>query len=211
MTNHELRAFLEKTNGKEFFVMDTETTGFFPTSADAIEVSAIRVLNDSGKFKILDTFDTFINPGYPLPSQIVEFNEKNQTGINDELLSTAPSPKEATLAIRKFLGVDDPVIVGHNISFDIRFLNKLYENNTRGVFNYGETLDTLDLCKREFVGKKHNLNLMHQMTDKYFSEIGEAHGYHNSLSDCLATLDVLNYLKDRELAKDKPKKQGQER
>jgi DNA polymerase III epsilon subunit-like protein len=74
------------------------------------------------------------------------------------------------------------------------------------------TLDTLGICKKEFVGKKHNLNLMHQMTDRHFSELGEAHGYHNSLSDCFATLDVLNYLKDREFSKVKPsKKQGQER
>lgn len=181
---------------KEFIVLDTETTGFKPNAgADAIEVSALKVVKDeNGKFKVTETFDTYINPGYPLPPAIVEFNAKNNTGVDDTFLADKPSPEEAAKAVFEFVG-DNPVIIGHNIGFDIGFIDKLYQNQLGIPFTPNERIDTLALCRDKIASKSHKLGDMFELTQKRNS--GENPVFHNSLADCLATLDVLEFIADK--------------
>ena len=90
MENRFLKRFMDVTDGNYFYVVDTETTGLEPEQCDVIEVSAIRVYNDGGNFIPCKTFDMFINPGYSLPENIVEFNQKAGTGICDDFLKNKP-------------------------------------------------------------------------------------------------------------------------
>lgn len=178
---------------KDFFVVDTETTGVKIPEADAIEVSALKVHRlENGDFKVVDAFDIYINPEYPLPATIVEFNKKHETGINDELLSTAPLVSEAAQKVKDFLG-ENPVVVGHNINnFDLKILNKMYNKGLSEDFIVADTVDTLLLSRAWVNGKKHNLETMFEFTEKKFS--AENPKFHNAVSDCYATLDVLDYL-----------------
>lgn len=177
-----------------FFIVDTETTGLDTKDADVIEVSALKVKYHKGKYEILDEFDTLVNPLYPLPKAIREFNEKNGTGINDEVLANAPFPHMAALAFQEFIG-DKPDICGHNIDFDIKFLDKFYQKNFGIPFEFNKRMDTLKLARETFPdSKNHKLETIHDMTDKAFHN--QKPGYHNSLSDCLATLDVLKFIMD---------------
>ena len=181
------------TDLRDFYVLDTETTGFKPADADAIEVSALKVtVDEDGKFKVVDTFDTYINPGYPLPPAIVAFNEKNQTGVNDDFLADKPNAQEAAKGVRDFIG-DDPVLVGHNINFDIGFINKLYQQVFNIPFDPTNKVDTLTISREKVKAKSHKLEAMFKLTDGRNS--AENPMFHNSLADCLATLDVLEYLK----------------
>ena len=180
---------------KEFIVLDTETTGFKPQAgADAIEVSALKVVKDTeGRFKVAETFDIFINPGYPLPPAIVAFNEKNNTGVNDDFLADKPTPEEAAKAVFDFVG-DNPVIIGHNINFDIGFIDKLYQTQLGIPFSPDKKVDTLAVCNKKINSKSHKLGDMFALTEKRNSADNPV--FHNSLADCLATLDVLEYLAD---------------
>ncbi len=197
--------YFEQT-GNVFYVVDTETTGFSRSNADAIEISALKVeVTDKG-FDVIDTFDTYINPEYPLPEAIVEFNEKNHTGVTDELLAKAPSKAEAA---RNFVDFIDPsemkCIVGHNIPFDLKFIEKLLEETGTAEIMRLASLDTLQMSKMHVSGS-HKLCDMFELSDKkHTNEANNLIGFHNSLADCYATLDVLDYLKNEFYTKNKEK------
>ena len=195
-----------KRNTKEvFYVLDTETTGLNPLYSDAIEVSVLKVRTESDRrFEILDELDCYINPHYPLPEEIVEFNRKNQTGITDEFLKNAPDAEEVTQKMLKFLEMDSrqeksPFLVGHNlIQFDYGFINKLYSAYTGKDLNC-RMFDTL-LFARKYQSchgaESNSLSVLFQKTQKRHSNACPK--FHTSIADCYATLDVLEYLLDIE-------------
>jgi len=188
-----LKDFLNKTDGKYFYVCDTETTGLHVSSCDVIEVSAIKVFNNDGRFEIADTFDSFINPQYMLPRETLEFNLKNNTGIDDKLLSRAPLAGEVAAKLAAFFDGDPLFMVGHNIDgFDIPFIRKLLVNNGQSFDNV-QTFDTLTYSKPKISGK-HTLGCLFEKTEKIHSK-GNPQA-HLSIGDCFMTLDVLEYLKN---------------
>lgn len=178
--------FYEIIKDNYFFVIDTETSGIYPKTSDIIELSAIKV--DGNTLEIIDEFDSLINPLYKLPKDIIEFNRKNQTGINDEVLSTAPLANEVCNRFEEFLGEEKPIIMGQNIPFDLRFLDKLYMKQLNKSFEYKECLDTLKLAKEKIPGK-HNL-------ERLYSLIPNAPelSFHKSIDDVKATLEVFKWL-----------------
>lgn len=179
----EVKRFLETSANSEFIIYDTETTGLNSSSADIIELSALKVRPENGKFKIIEEFDEFINIGYPIPKEIVEI-----TGITDELLKSDGIPaKDAAERFSAFIG-ELPVMVGYNsISFDTRFVQKLFYEQLSVSFEPKFQLDVLTMAK-EKVERPHKLCNMAERagaTDLQF---------HRSIDDCKATLIVLDYL-----------------
>lgn len=190
----------------DFFVVDVETTGFDPASADVIEIAAVKVSrNEKGRFEIKDQFDCYVNPEYPLPPDIVEFNKKNDTGIDDELLSRSPKVDEAAKKFMDFIG-KDAVVVGHNIvAFDNKFINKFCTKGTGQGFEPAGVTDTL-LLSRELDGhKKNNLGVCFERTAKRHSS--NSPKFHTAIADVICTLDVLEYLDDKYFTKNSPDKE----
>ena len=178
----------------EFFVVDTETTGYSPKYADVIEIAAIRCERRNGGFEILDEFDSFVNPHYPLPQDIVDFNRKNGTGICDELLSHAPDDYVVARNFLDFIG-EKPIVVGHNIvRFDKGFIDKLCGSiNER--FEVNDFVDTLLLSRQHGTrakNEKHSLDVCLEKTAKRHTS--GHNGFHTAIFDVKATLDVLEYL-----------------
>src|SRR5262249_21157693 len=95
----------------DFVVLDTETTGLRPGPDRVIEVAAVRVRNG----EIVDSFQSLINPGRPLPPFIVRF-----TGISQDMLQDAPMAREVMPDLLQF--IDGAILVGHNLGFDLNFL-----------------------------------------------------------------------------------------
>lgn len=182
----QLEQFMEDIKGKYFYVIDTETSGLSPRFWDIIELSAIKVNGDT--FEIEDEFDEFINPGYNLPPEIVKFNEKNGTGICDELLQTKGLlPKEALSRFKEFVG-ENPNIMGQNIKFDISFIEKLYKKQSKTEFVYNECIDTLAMAKEKIPGK-HNLEVLFGMIPN-----APELSFHKSIDDVKATFEVFKWL-----------------
>ena len=182
---------LEDTDGV-FFICDTETTGLSPTradegipnGADVIEITAIKVELKNGRFNVLDIYDEYINPCYPLPQRIVEFNEENGTGVDDEFLADKPLKEEVSKRFLEFIG-DSPILVGHNFEyFDIPFIQKLTNNEL-----YCAVFDTLKYARANYSAEKNKLSILHAATSKEYSPKDII--YHNSVGDCYATLDLL--------------------
>ena len=96
-----------------FVVFDIETTGFSPIKNKIIEIGAVKIRNG----EIIDRFSEFINPLVPIPYRIEKL-----TSITDEMVIDAPTRE---VIIPKFVEFcEGAVLVGHNVSFDISFINQ---------------------------------------------------------------------------------------
>jgi DNA polymerase-3 subunit epsilon len=95
-----------------FCVLDLETTGLGPDVSEITEIGAVRYVGgvETGRFQ------TLVNPVAAIPARITVI-----TGISQAMVIDAPRIEEALPAFLEFMG--NSVIVGHNVSFDISFLN----------------------------------------------------------------------------------------
>lgn len=114
---------------KTLCALDLETTGLDPERDAVIEIGVVRFRGD----RVEDEFQTLVNPGRPLTQFITEL-----TGITDAMLANAPRIQDVLPELERFVG-DTPVL-GHNISFDMSFLQR------RGLLGSNQTLDTYDLA-----------------------------------------------------------------
>ncbi len=149
----------------EFVIFDIETTGLSPLSCQITEIGAVLYKNG----EVLDRFSTFADPGEPIPQNIVEL-----TGITDDMVKGAPSPKEAVEAFLKFAG--NRLLIAHNANFDMGFMKKVAEDYDLPLSN--PYLDTLALSR--FLNpdlKKHKLDVL----QKYFGL--EEFNHHRAVAD----------------------------
>ena len=113
--------FMKISKGKDIFCFDTETTGLLGKSerVDIIEFSCIKISFGEAGYTITDSLDLFINPGYPIPAEILQFNLANNTGITQEKIDLeGVTQKEAVKIIKDFWG-ETPILIGYNSkSFD---------------------------------------------------------------------------------------------
>lgn len=131
-----------------YIVLDIETTGLSPESDDIIEFGAIKIENGQET----DCFNTFIDPGYPIPPYITQL-----TGITDTDVAGSPDLLTAIKDIAAFIG-DFPV-VAHNATFDLRFLFRAYQKaDLQTNFYY---IDTLTLSRYAFPDlASHSLSIL---------------------------------------------------
>lgn len=109
--------------------LDLETTGLDPERDAVIEIGVVRF---RGK-RVESEYQTLVNPGRPLSPFITQL-----TGINDAMLANAPRIKKVLPELREFVG--DAPILGHNVQFDLSFLQR------KGLFPYNQPLDTYELA-----------------------------------------------------------------
>jgi len=107
-----------------FVSLDLETTGIDPLKNKIIEFGAVKFDLNGQK----ETLQILINPQTALPDII-----KHITHITDDELKNAPSFEEKAKEIKDFIG--DLPIVGHNIQFDVSFLNANGLNLTNPLYD----------------------------------------------------------------------------
>ncbi|MBE5742258.1 MAG: hypothetical protein E7360_02920 [Clostridiales bacterium] len=155
--------------GKTFVVLDIETTGVHYLDGDKItEIGAVRIKNG----KIVDKFQTLINPEVKISAQITEL-----TGIDDEMVKDAPTFDKVIPDLFKY--VDGAYIVAHNIEFDYKFIK--YMSKDSGYIFKNEGIDTLAFARDTVKGlKNYKLNTV-------CGHFGIEFLHHRALSDAHAT------------------------
>jgi DNA polymerase-3 subunit epsilon len=113
-------------------VFDTETTGLDPSEDEIIAIGAVRILN--GRLLRGETFDRLVDPGRPVTPASMAIH-----GISSEMLTGEATIDEVLPPFARF--AEDTVLVGHNVAFDLRFL-QLKEART-GLRFTQPVLDTL--------------------------------------------------------------------
>jgi CBS domain-containing protein len=96
-------------------VLDTETTGLDPASADLVEVGAVRVAG--GRIVEKSSFRRLVRPPVPIPAAATDIH-----GIDDAAVAGAPSFAEVWPELAAFIG--DDVVIGHSIGFDLAILKR---------------------------------------------------------------------------------------
>lgn len=126
----------------EFIVFDIETTGFNAQEDRITEIGAVRVKGG----KVLDIFNTFVDPEMPIPARITEL-----TGITDEMVAGAPDEASAVRAFFDFCG-EAATLVAHNAPFDTGFIRAVC---ARHGMEYGYTsIDTVPMSRSLLKGLK---------------------------------------------------------
>lgn len=116
-----------------YTLFDTETTGLHPSAGDEIlAIGAVRIVN--GRLLRQEIFDQLVDPRRPVSPLSVSIH-----GISPELLEGQPPITEVLPLFARFC--EGTVLVGHNVGFDMRFL-ELKEAQT-GVRLTQPVLDTL--------------------------------------------------------------------
>ncbi len=93
--------------------VDLETTGLDAERDEIIEVGAVKFQGE----EVLETFQTLVNPGRPLPPFV-----RSLTGITQQELDGAPYFSAIAPDLMAFLGTYP--IVGQNVAFDLAFLRQ---------------------------------------------------------------------------------------
>lgn len=158
-----------------YTVFDTETTGLQPTRGDEIiSIGAVRIVN--GRMLAQEKFDELVDPRRELPDASVAVH-----GITAEMLASRP-PIEAVLpAFHSF--AEDTVLVGHNVAFDMKFLQM--KEARVGVSFAQPVLDTLLLA--EVIYPEHDAYALEAIAERFGVEIRDRH---TALGDALATAEV---------------------
>src|ERR671911_1247394 len=135
----------------EFVVLDVETTGLQPSRQRIIEIAIARFSSGA----MTNRWESLCSPGRRVPAYITKL-----TGIDDDLLEEAPT--FGTIADSVVELLTDAVVVGHNVQFDLSFLNAELERVGRSpVVN--DRVDTLALGTRLLPGlRKPTLNALAQ-------------------------------------------------
>lgn len=166
-------------NETDFVVFDLETTGAKAPPCRVTEIGAFRV---SGG-KIVDEYQTLINPRMPIPAFIAEL-----TGISDDMVKSAPEFNEIAEEFLEFVG--DSVLVAHNAQFDIRFINHEIGRVFEGYRLGNPHLCTVQLS-RKLLPDIDNHRL-HTVADYYSITIENRH---RAGDDALATAKIfVNFL-----------------
>ncbi len=159
----------------EYVVFDIETTGFSSQNDKIIEIGAVKIKEGS----IIDRFSKFVNPGIPIPANIVEL-----TSITDEVVRNEESIDVVLKDFIAFIG--DSVLVAHNASFDISFIRKNASDLNMTFEN--SVLDTLELSRYLYPElKRYKLNVV----AKHLGISLENH--HRAVDDAEATAEILLY------------------
>lgn len=146
-----------------FSVLDLETTGLNAKRNAITEVTAIQYKNgvEIGKYS------TLIKPTEPIPEEV-----ELLTGINNDMVKHAPALVMALSELSAFLG-PSPIIVGHNVSFDMGFLKEKISQSGLDVFG-----DRYDLS-RAFCTKVLAQKALPSLPSYEGIVVATAIGYHN--------------------------------
>ncbi|RAK16606.1 DNA polymerase-3 subunit epsilon [Anoxybacillus vitaminiphilus] len=120
-----------------FFILDTETTGFYPQLGDEIiAIAAAKTMNGT----IQNFYFSLIKPGRMIPHEITKL-----TGITDKDVESAPRLAEEITKLLAFL--ENGVIVGYHIGHDLVFINHFLwtQYRTKLTHRYFEMKSILEM------------------------------------------------------------------
>ncbi len=162
-------------NKAEFCVVDVETTGMSASYCRVIEIAVVKIRD----LKIVESFSSLINPGCDVPYFITEL-----TGISNSDVYDAPYFDEVAPQIKEYIGKS--VLTGHNLQFDLSFLNKEFS-----AFNEEEKIENPLLCTLR-VSRKIYPELPSKALGSVAKHLTIKHtDKHRALGDATATARIL--------------------
>ncbi len=158
---------------RAFVVFDVETTSRDARQGAMVEIAGVKVNHG----QVEDRWSTLVHPGGPIVGRQLH-------GITDADVEGAPSAAEAAERFLEWSG--DAVLVGHNVAFDIGFLESALGDS--GRLGNRRVLDTLVLTREAYPDSDQKLSDLAR-----FFEL-ETEPTHRALPDAEATAGLLIHI-----------------
>ncbi len=153
-----------------FVVFDVETTGLSAMYNKIIELAAVKIHDGD----IIDKFEAFADPKHLLSATTIDL-----TGITDDMVRGKPDPEQVVKEFMDWVG--DSILVAHNASFDIGFLNATLRSGGHDE-SVLPVIDTLELARVLMPTlKNHRLNTLAKRFDIELTQ------HHRAIYDAEAT------------------------
>lgn len=165
-------------------VVDTETTGFSPHKHELIEIAAIKL--DPSSLAEIGSFESKISPARlsdadPKALEVNHYSAEEWAG--------APSLAEVMSNFAVF--ADGATLVGHNVSFDKRFIEEAMKSTGVGMSIDYHCLDTVSLAwPMRKNGSVRSLRL--DSLAEYFKL--DRSGSHRAMADARCCLEIFRRL-----------------
>ena len=155
-------------NEAKFVCLDTETTGLsFQSGGRICEVALLASKNHQR----VNEYTTLINPETFITPDVTAIH-----GITNEMVASAPRFKDIALTLAEHL--EDSVLICHNVSFDVPFLQSEFDNIGLKM-PYITTLDTLKFARTHGCFARNRLGIIAQ-------ELGfSCEGWHRAMADTI--------------------------
>lgn len=154
--------------------LDLETTGLDAERDAIIEIGCVKLIDDH----ILAEWTSLVNPGRPIPLKITQL-----TGIGDADVSDAPPLRHVGHELTRFIGTLP--VVGHNIGFDLGFLQ------ARGLYHDNPAVDTFELAS--LLLPRQDRYTLGNLAATFAIQLPDAH---RALADARASMSLLLALVD---------------
>ncbi|MGY3742437.1 PolC-type DNA polymerase III [Leuconostoc inhae] len=118
-----------------YVAFDLETTGLSAVTDKIIELSAVKMQLGN----VIEKFSEYINPGFPLS----DFTTK-LTSITDTMVAHTDTEENIINRFRQWAG--EAVLIGHNVTFDIGFMNAAYARYSQAAIT-NPVIDTLPFTR----------------------------------------------------------------
>jgi DNA polymerase III subunit alpha, Gram-positive type len=171
---------------KIYIFGDVETTGLSEKTERMTEIALVKT---DEQFNIIDKFQMLINPERTVSAKITEL-----TGITEEMVKNEPKYEEAVPMIESFwhnnevinedLDIPQIIFVAHNAPFDIKFINKAFEDvNGKPIIT--DFIDTVSLARELYpFWRNHKL----ETCAKKFNVMNENH--HRAMNDTMVLYQI---------------------
>ncbi|KIL47753.1 PolC-type DNA polymerase III [Jeotgalibacillus campisalis] len=157
-----------------YIVFDVETTGLSAVYDKIIELAAVKIKDG----EIIDKFERFANPHHPLSATTI-----NLTGITDDMVRNAPEIEDVLKDFHEWAQND--ILVAHNASFDMGFLNVGYRRIGIGKAA-NPVIDTLELAR--FLHPEMKNHRLNTLAKKFEVDLTQ---HHRAIYDAEATGYIL--------------------
>lgn len=178
MKSSDFKYFESLINNPLFAVIDIETTGFSPRRGDKIVEIAVVTTNLHGN--IVDRYETLVNPNREVSATEIH-------KISAEMVKNAPFIEDVLEDI--LYRLNNKTIVGHNIEFDLRFLNHEISKFLKKDIVVGG-LCTLQLSRYLFPDLP--TRRLEALCEYFDIQVSTAH---SAIGDCESTLELFNIFK----------------
>lgn len=182
-----------------YIVFDCETGGLNENENPITQYAA--VILDGSTLKEIDRWETYIKPynDLEISKEALEKTMVNMSDVNSglslkEFVAVAKEFWKQNQVRTKFKEMGRLVPVGHNVTFDIRFINKAMEldGSKENMFetHYENFIDTFPLAKMTWGIKGDEKLRLGICSDRAGIVLTDAHG---AMNDVEATAELLRY------------------
>ena len=131
--------------------LDTETTGLDPKDGHRIiEIGCVELIN---RIKTGNILHFYINPQRDMPEEAYKIH-----GLSEEFLSDKPKFEEIAEKFVNF--VTDSILVIHNASFDMKFINYELRQCNLEIIERSKVVDSLEIARNKFPGSPNSLDAL---------------------------------------------------